>query len=146
MDLGGDADTVGSLASEFANRVIMLRAKRAVVTSTFASLTVVIHGAIAALMVIITEVMRRFIDMIWSTILVEGDQALGSVMIPLPSMDDPEVQLLHYITKAMALPLTVANAVAMSATDGGHKLRVSFYLSILTGMSGIVSDPAAARR
>ncbi len=47
------------------------------------------------------------------------------------------MQLLHYITRAMVLLLTLANAVAIAATDGGHKLRLSFYLSMLMLISGV---------
>jgi len=137
VDLGADADVVGLRASQFANQTVMLRAKRQVITSTFVSLTLVIHGAIAALMVIIMEVMQTFVEMIWSTAAMEGEQVMQSVVLPLPSMDDPQMQFLHYVTTGMILLLAVANSVAMSATDGGHKLRIAYYLSILLFLSGI---------
>lgn len=137
VNLGGDADTVGLLAAKFANRTIMLRAKRNVVTSTFTSLTLVIHGAIAALMVLIMEVMTKFVEMIWSAAVMEGEEALETMILPLPSLDDPQMRFLQYVTTAMVLLLAVANAVALGATDVGHKLRISFYLSLLLFISGL---------
>ena len=136
-NLGGDADIVGLRAAEFANRTIMLRAKREVVTSTFVSMTLVIHAAVAALMTIIMEVMTKFIEMIWSAAVIEGEQALEAMVLPLPSLDDPQMIFLQYVTTAMVLLLAVTNAVALGATDVGHKLRVSFYLSLLLFISGL---------
>jgi archaeal flagellar protein FlaJ len=136
VTLGGDADTVGLFASQFANRTVMLRAKREVVTSTFVSLTLVVHGAMSALMVIIMEVMTQFIEMIWSAAVMEDGAALQGSIMPLPSLDDPQIVFLSHVTTAMVLLLALANALAMSATDGGHKFKLAFYLSVLLAISG----------
>jgi flagellar protein FlaJ len=136
VTLGGDADTVGLFASQFANRTVMLRAKREVITSTFVSLTLVVHGAMSALMVIIMEVMTQFIEMIWSAAVMEDGAALQASIMPLPSLDDPQIVFLSHVTTTMVLLLALANALAMSATEGGHRLKMSFYLSMLIAISG----------
>ena len=136
VELGADADTVGLFASRFANRTVMLRAKREVISSTFVSLTLVVHGAMGALMVVIMEVMQTFLEMIWSAAVVEGQESIQGAMLPLPSLDDPQIVFLNYATTWMVVLLTGANALAIAATDGGHKLKLTFYLSVLLLISG----------
>jgi archaellum biogenesis protein FlaJ (TadC family) len=41
------------------------------------------------------------------------------------------------MTSGMVLLLTLTNAFAILAADGGHVLKISFYLSILAFLSGV---------
>ena len=137
IKLGGDSSTVSTLASQFAITTIMLRAKREVVASTFSWLTLVMHGVVAALMVIIMEVIKTFSALIADTAAsMQNDEAMRHMALPLPAFSSPQNQFLHTATVAMVLLLIAINALAIAATDGGHKIKVSFYLSILLFVSG----------
>jgi len=138
VELGGDADSIGLFSSQFANRTVALRSKREVIASSFVWLTFVIHGAMAALMVIVTEVMHGFIEVVWSA-LEAADEAVvqeGAMILSLPSRGDARIAFLSQAVLGMVILLAGANALAILVTDGGHRLKLSFYLSILLFVSG----------
>ncbi len=138
VNLGGDPDRVGLLCSQFSARTIALRAKRAVVTSTFTWLNIVMHGAIGGLMILIMEVIDRFLDLILSVTESGGAGVAEAIAesVPLIGFGDSAIQMLHIMTTGMVLLLTVTNAFAILATDGGHVLKVSFFLCLLLFLSG----------
>lgn len=135
--LGGDPDTVAFLSAEFSTKTIMLRAKRQVVASTFAWLTVVMHGTIAILMVTILEIVRNFVKMIDAAATALGEAAAQAATLALPTFNAPQVMFFERITMIMVVLLCVINAYAIIATDGGHKYKAIFYLSILLVLSGV---------
>ena len=137
VNLGADPGRVGLLCSYFAETTIMLRAKRSVTTSVFTWLTLVMHGTIGGLMIIIMNVIDRFLSLIASA-MPAGESAQGMQMsIPLLSFSTPEVQMLRTMTTGMVLLLALTNAFAILAADGGHVLKISYYLSILLLLSGL---------
>ena len=60
LRLGGDPERVGSLASNFAQKVSLLRESRKMVTTTFAWVVVPLHCVLLSIMLFITEVLRIF--------------------------------------------------------------------------------------
>lgn len=146
--LGGDPDTVAFLAAEFSTKTIMLRAKRQVVASTFSWLTVVMHGTIAALMVIILEIIRNFVALIDNAAAALGEGASQTAAMALPTFNAPQIGFFQVITIVMVILLSVINSYAIIATDGGHLYKAVFYLSILLafgGISFIIVPPMVAR-
>lgn len=142
--LGADADTVAFLAAEFGTKTIMLRAKRKVVASTFSWLTVAMHGTVSALMIIILEIIRNFTAMIETAASALDQQALESAATTVPTFNTPDVGFFQLIAIVMVIMLSVINAYAIIATDGGHKYKGVFFLSILlflVGISFIVIPP-----
>lgn len=137
VNLGGDPDTVGFLAAEFAQKNIMLRAKRHVVASTFSWLVIVMHGALAILMVLVLEVIFRFTSLVKSALTGEAQQALNTNALPLPMFAQPHMDFLRNMTVLMIVTLTIVNAYAIVAVDGGHKYKMSFYLALLSILSGV---------
>ncbi len=137
IELGGDADMVGSLCSQFATAEVMLRARRKVIASTFSGLTMVIHGTIGALMIIILEVIHKFAEVIAAATNLQGQGAMSSMQLPVLSFGSPLIGVLGTVTYAMVIVLALINAWAIIATDGGHLLKGTFYLSILLGLSGL---------
>jgi len=137
IELGGDADMVGSLCSQFATTEVMLRARRKVIASTFSNLTIVMHAAIAALMIIILQVIRNFTEIITTAANFQGQDALKSMQLPMLSFGSPLLGVLSTLTYAMVLVLAATNAYAIVAADGGHILKGSFHLSILLVLSGL---------
>jgi len=138
IDLGGDADMVGSLCSQFATTEVMLRARRKVVASTFSGLTIVMHGAISVLMIIILEVIRRFSQMVATAAAnLQGQEAMRAMQMPMLSFGSPILGVLSTLTDAMVVVLALINAYAIIAADGGHIVKASFYLSVLLLLSGL---------
>lgn len=148
IDLGGDADMVGSLCSQFATTEVMLRARRQVIASTFSGLTMVMHGAVSVLMIIILEVIRKFSSMVSTAAEnLQGQEAMRSMNLPMLSFGSPILGALCTLTYAMVVVLALINAYAIIAADGGHIVKGSFYLSILlllSGLSFLVTPPLVA--
>jgi flagellar protein FlaJ len=141
VDLGADPGTAGVLCSQFAERTITLRAKRKVTTAVFTWLTIIMHGTVGGLMIIILDVIDRFLTLLASA-MPSGEEAVEAMStmalsIPLLSFSTPEIRLLRIMTIGMVLLLTVTNAFAILAADGGHVLKISFYLSILLFVTGL---------
>ena len=141
VDLGADPGEAGRLCSFFAEKTIMLRAKRVVTTGIFTWLTVVMHGTVGGLMIIIMEVIDSFLAVLASA-MPAGQEGIGAMQtmaasIPLLSFSAPDIQLLHAMTIGMVLLLTIINAFAIMSADGGHILKISFYLSILMFVTGL---------
>ena len=138
VNLGGDPDRVGLLCSQFAAKTIMLRAKRRVVTSTFTWLSIVMHGAIGGLLILIMEVIDRFLALILTVMESGGAGAAEAIAssVPLLSFGAPAIRLLHAMTIGMVLLLAITNAFAILAADGGHILKISFFLCMLLFLSG----------
>jgi flagellar protein FlaJ len=134
--LGGDPDVVGFLAADFSARTIMLRAKRKVTASTFVWLTVVMHGVIAFLMMLIQEIVHSFVEMLSAATATLDKEALSSYASALPTFNAPQVEFFRYMAIGMVLLMAVINALAIGSTDGGHKLKLAFYFSLMFYMSG----------
>jgi flagellar protein FlaJ len=137
ISLGGDPDAVAFLSAEFGTKTIMLRAKRKVVASTFSWLTLVMHGTIASLMIIVMEIVRNFGQLIEAASATLGETAAQAATLALPTFNAPQVQFFEWITIIIVILLSVINAFAIIATDGGHKYKATFYLSLLLLLPGI---------
>ena len=137
VKLGGDPDVIGLLAADFASRTIMLRAKRRVTASTFTWLTVVMHGVVCFLMVMILEIVHNFVLMMGVAASNLGTGEMQQFAGMLPSFNAPQVALFRYMTIAMVLILSLVNAYAINATDGGHWLKISFQLAIMLFLAGV---------
>jgi archaellum biogenesis protein FlaJ (TadC family) len=137
IKLGGDTSMVGSLCSQFATTEVMLRARRRGIASTFSNLTIVMHVAVSALMIIILEVIQMFTDLIAAAASSQAEEALHSLQLPMLSFASPLMGVMSTLTHAMVVVLALINAYAIVAADGGHILKGSFYLSILLVLSGL---------
>lgn len=148
VKLGGDPDTIGFLAADFSSRTIMLRAKRKVTASTFSWLTVVMHGAVSFLLVLMFEVVRNFVLMLNEAASTLEGEALGTFAMAMPVFHVPQVELFRGMTVTMVLLQAGINGIAISSTDGGHKLKLAFFLSLMLAMSGVallIGGPVVAR-
>jgi len=139
VNLGADPGTVGFYCSRFANRIYMLRAHRTVVSSTFVWLTMVMHAAAVALLVFIIEVISKFLSLIQTVKMPEQSLQTSQMLvlpIPLLTYNNLQIQFLYQLTTLTILLLTGANALALIAVDGGHILKVSYYLCLLLFIAG----------
>jgi archaellum biogenesis protein FlaJ (TadC family) len=57
--------------------------------------------------------------------------------ISMPMFNTPNVELFRVTILAMIILFSVINAFSISATDGGHKTKISFYLSLMLILSGL---------
>ena len=140
VSMGGDPERVGYFSSLFAMKVIMLRAKRRVVSSTSEQLTTLMHGAVVVLMVFVVEVVIGFRNTVSALGVVKQAERAGqalSLPIPLLAYGGAYMQFLYQIVVVMILILTVTDAFALISADGGHVSKGSFYLSILMFVTGL---------
>lgn len=138
VNMGADPDTVAVLSSKFSTRVVTLRAKRGNTSGTFSWLAMAMHGTVAGLMVFILEIVRNFTKMMEAAMSgLEGDKAMEGMASYLFSFGGPQMERLQWVIRGMVLLLCLANAFAIIAADGGHIIKISFYLSILLFLSGV---------
>lgn len=136
--LGGDPEKVGYLCSLFASKTALLRAKRRLVVSTFTWLTIVMHVTVAGLMVFVLEVLNNFLRLMETVITPEQSEiAAETLATPLASFSPIQIQFLDYMTLTMVVLLAVVSGMAIIASDGGYKFKLTFYLAVLLFMSGL---------
>ncbi len=136
--LGGDPEQVGFLCSMFASRTAMLRAKRRTVVSTFTWLTLVMHIVVAALMVFVLHIIHNFVLLMQTAMNAEqAAMASENLAMPLANFNPQQMQFLDAITIMMVVLLAVISAIAIVASDGGYKFKLTLYLAVLLFMSGV---------
>ena len=146
IGLGGAADTVGLFAAQYAALTNTLRAKRLVVSSTFTSLTIVMHGVLAVMMIVILEIIRNFSQIIDES-MAAASEALDATTMPLPTFGSPDISFLEPVAIGMVIALAFINAYAVAVTDGEHLIKSTLYLSallILSGVAMVFVPPAVA--
>ena len=115
----------------------MLRAKRSGVAATFSWLTIVMHGVLAALMVFVLEILKKFISLMGSVVSPEQqEEAMRAMALQVVSFGAPQVKFFQTITIGLLIILALINAFAIVASEGSHILKMSFYLSIMLFLSG----------
>ena len=147
LRLGGDPAQVGSLSSNFAQRLSLLRATRKMVSSTFAWVVVPLHVVLLAIMLLITEVMRIF----GGELAKVQDQSLNSDIVSEAGVNNlllysaPNMTFIHLFVGVMIVLLTAANSFAPYAAAGGSRYKICLFASIMLFISGIavITIPAA---
>ena len=134
ISMGGDPEQIGTLCAMFTSRTTNLRARRRVVAGTFSWLTMVMQGAVAGLMVFVLEIVSTFTNTMAG--IAEEQAASGGRTMPLGSFDSINLPMLQLITLTMVVLLAVVSALAIIASDGSYKLKLSFYIAILMTISG----------
>jgi flagellar protein FlaJ len=135
--LGADPDVVALLAADYSSRTIMLRAKRKVTASTFTWLTIIMHGVVSGLMVLVFEIVKNFSLMLEAAVVGLDASTITPSGVSMPMFNTPNVELFRVTILAMIILFSVINAFSISATDGGHKTKISFYLSLMLILSGL---------
>jgi archaellum biogenesis protein FlaJ (TadC family) len=141
VGLGGDPEKTGALTSMFAMKTAMLRAKRRGVASTFSYLAIIMHAVMAALMIFLLGILRQFAVRLNDAMsaLGQGTDAMGAMGLKnMFSFNEPQIVFLTQVTVFMIVGLALINAFAVVATEGSHLIKMTFYLSILLFISGIL--------
>ncbi len=147
LRLGGDAARVGSLASNFAQKVALLRATRKMVATTFAFVVVPLHAVLLAIMLFVTEVMGIF----GAEMARIQDESLNSDIVEQAGVSNmllfgaPNMEFIKLFVGMMILLLTAANSFAPYAAGGGSRYRLCLFASVMMFISGvaIIIVPAA---
>jgi len=137
VSVGGDPQQVGNQSSMFAMKIALLRAKRRMVSSGFSWLCIVMHTAIATLLVFIYQVMLTFSTAV-QAMQSESDEMAGFTSLPILGffLGGTQLEMLRLMVIVVIVVLTGANAVAIKVTGGGHNYKYLFYLSIMLAISG----------
>ena len=140
LNLGGEPAKVGNACSFFATKVAYLRETRLMVASTFQWLTIPLHIAMVALLQFIVEIMALFSQSISqsSVELSETTQGPGGASLDVLSFGEVDMQLVGGLVTSVILVLTVANAFAPKAAEGGHSMKLAYNLAITMTISGVL--------
>jgi flagellar protein FlaJ len=136
IEVGGSAGQAGQLASDFANRIALLRARRRTVAGPFKWLCITMHTAIVIILVFITEVIVAFGGMVG-----KAQEAMPTVsgappMSYFTSFNLSGLEVMHTLILPLVLIFTVANAIVPYLADGGSKYKILANLSITGAISG----------
>ena len=141
VQLGGDPERAGLLASDFAMNTAMLRARRKGVAGSFRWLTNVMHAVLTGLMVFLLAIMGQFMAMLQDamTEVPEGGGALGGagMATDMFSFGAPQMAFMRSMTLATVVLMAFINAFAVVSGEGSHILRIFTYLSIMLVLSGL---------
>lgn len=141
INLGGEPDKVGELASDYAMDIALLRDRRNVTSSSFAVLVIPLHGAMIGLLVLILEVVKMFNTQLigmMAQLQSEGISSGGSLAIPnLPFFQAKDLTFVSYMFQGVIIGLTLINSVAPRFATGGHPIKSVFYGSVICALSGM---------
>ena len=137
VKVGGDPREVGKAASSYALKISLLRGKRKQVSNSFTWLCIIMHAVVASLMVLVYQIMLTF-STAFQSLQAEGSATQLGNMPFKELFSGVHLNLLHIMMILMIVVLTGANAFAIKAVDGGHNLKIIFYLSIMLATSGAV--------
>ena len=136
---GGDPEEVGNRASFFAMKIALLRAKRRMVGATFGWLSIPMHGAITALLIFIVNIMALFGKTIGEAQV--GERATSShalaVGANLGGFQGADMALLSTLVMVVMVVLTISNAYAVKAAEGGHSNKLFYHLAIMMTITGV---------
>jgi flagellar protein FlaJ len=142
IDLGGDPERVGVLASTFALKASMLRARRKGIADSFSWLVVLMQGVLVALMVFLIGILNQFVTMLQDALSFAEDDAGPAVqeMQQLAGMamnfNVPDVDVLNYMVVGVTLALTLINAFAIVGSEGSNVLKMTWYVALMLILAG----------
>jgi flagellar protein FlaJ len=134
--LGGDPEEVGNRSSVVAMTLDFLRAKRNQVSSSFGLLAIGMHAALVALLVFVVQVILMFaatVDGVYTQAVSQAQTKAVEVF----SFNFQSVQLLETLALPCIVVLSITNAFAIRAADGGNGYKIFTYLGTTLGLAGV---------
>ena len=146
VHLGGDPAKIGNIVSSSSLAIILLRMRRKTVSSSFVGLIIVLHAAMAGLLVFIIEILNAFSNMLTVMMtdsnLSDGQSLMGETsgmgLNILGSTGASDLAFLYNFTIVSVIILTLANTVVLKVVDGGGNYKLFFYGAIISAVSGLV--------
>ncbi len=151
LTIGGEPGETGRNAAFFAGKLSLLRAKRALVASTFGYLVLPLHAAMCGLLIFIINVMALFAQSLTQAAPespVSGSRAQEVASVAgYNSFADLNFEFLNLLVTVIIVVFTVGNAVAPWGATGGHRIRGLFILGQMMIIAGLMMTllPPAAR-
>lgn len=136
IQLGGEPERIGLYSSLFSMKVVLLRAKRSLVASTFSWLVIPLHIALTALLVFILQIMEIFQSTLANIQDVDITGVAAIPATPFGGYSPDETSIFVWLVAIVVLVLTAANAFAPKAAEGGHPLKLLYNLAIMALISG----------
>ncbi len=157
-ELGGTPDRVGMICSEYAQRVVQLRAKRRLTASTFSFLSVPMHATMSFILLFVLGIITNFSSKLAEasgSVLQTADHKLPipenfqlppGVSVPtarelgagLDIFGTQDMALVSYMIILVIIILTVANSLAPKFAAGGSNLKIVSFLSMMCIVSGAI--------
>lgn len=138
ITVGGDPERTGYLCAVFSAKTSQLRAKRRMVTGTFSALTTVMMAVVSVLMVFVLSIVTSFAIMV-AGLMPESDEMSGQPQMSLgmAEFSAADLQFLSTLTLSMLVMLALVSAAAIILSDGGNKLKVTFWMALTMFIAGI---------
>ncbi len=127
---GGDPGEVGARAAVLTMKVNFLRAKRALVSSTFGWLSLAMHITIVFLMVFIIEIVDGFRYMVQDASLTNVAEGGGIAVDAALSFNFENIVFLRQLILPVVIILSLINALAPKVTEGGYGHKLFLYLGL----------------
>ena len=142
IDLGADAGKAGIASSIFSAKISHLRATRTMVAATFRWLILPLHLAMVGLLLFIPEIMKLFTLQIQES----ADSLSSDFNLPNSSLELGDVfafgnvnlALIDLLVTIVVVVLTISNAYAPKAADGGNNIKFVHNLSIMMTITGVL--------
>ncbi len=146
VNLGGDAEEVGSRASLLTMKVNFLRAKRKLVSTTFAWLSLIMHATVVFLLVFILDIVGGFAKVVEAAGVAGLASGEGAAMGSILSFNFQNLEFLRWLIVPVIIVLSVINAVTPKVADGGYSHKFFFYLgaTLFTAGVSLVAAPKLA--
>ena len=154
-ELGGEADEVGQICSEYAQTVTQLRSRLYLASSTFSYLTIPMHATTTFILVFVLNIITGFNQRLSSLDLTGGATSTGDVLagtsagasVAAPSdassitggisiFENQDMTSVTSIIIIVVAILTIANSLAPKFASGGSNLKIASYMSIMCLISG----------
>jgi flagellar protein FlaJ len=150
LTIGGEPAQTGRNAAFFAGKISLLRAKRALVASTFGYLVLPLHAAMTGLLVFIINVMALFAQSLTQSAPEVGAGTARAQQVAAVagynSFADLNFPFLNLLVTVLIVVFTFSNSVAPWGASGGHRIRGLFMLGqmmIIAGVMMTVIPPAS---
>ena len=137
VSLGGEPMEVGSRASLLAVNIGFLRAKRKVISTTFAWLSLVMHVVTIFLLVFAIEIVGGFGRLVESAGVAGQAAGQGPPLTILINYSFQQVQFLERLITPVVIGLSLTNAMAPKVAEGSYSLKLFLYLSLTLFGSGL---------
>ena len=156
-ELGGEADKIGKICSDYAHTVTQLRAKLYLASFTFSFLTIPMHATTTFILVFVLNIIVGFnrrlgsVDLGTATASTKDVLADSSTAAPVSGIADSsgltgnisifqhqDMSTVTAIILLVIVILTIANSLAPKFAGGGSNLKIASYLSIMCLISGFV--------
>ena len=148
---GARGSAAGAICSQFALKISLLRARRALVASSFTQLMIPMHVVVTALLVFIFQILVVFNTGLSEAVGNFNNNSQDQMQMPtlssveglpidpgtLPFFQTQDLGFIYTVTIGVILLITAINTFVPHFAAGGHILKCSFFGSLMVMISGL---------